>query len=279
MPKQLSEAERARYAADGFLFPIRVLETAEAARYRAQYEGSVARFGPFTGARTQKVHLLLTWVDTLVHDPRLLDSVEDLLGPNFLLWSTELFVKPAGTGKYISWHQDDTYWHLDPAIEITAWIALSDVPRESGPVRYIPGSHKVPRPQVELRPHPDNMLHSGQVACGADEARAVDAILGAGEVAFHDARMLHGSAPNRWTETRVGVAARFVPTYVRQLRGRESALLVRGHDAYGNFDPEPRPRADMDDAARAAHRAAAARRAANMSGEGYQASLDFPGRR
>lgn len=275
----LTEAQRARYATDGFLFPIRVLEPGEAARYRAHYQASEARFGPFTGALTQKAHLLLTWVDALVHEPHLLDVVEDLIGPDFLLWSAELFVKPAGTGKYISWHQDDTYWHLDPPTEVTAWIALSDVPLESGPVRYIPGSHVAPRLAIELRPHPDNMLHSGQVACGVDEARAVDAVLRAGEMALHHTSMLHCSAPNRWTEARVGVAARFVPTHVRQLRGRESALLMRGRDAYGHFDPEPRPRADMDAAARAAHREAAARRAANMGGEGYQANLDFPGRR
>ena len=34
---------------------------------------------------------------------------------------------------------------------------------------------------------------------------------------------------------------------------RVSAALVRGTDEYGHFDPEPRPAADFDAAARAAH--------------------------
>lgn len=259
------------------MFPVRVLDVPEAARYRDCYRSSQAKFGPFTGGRTQKIHLLLTWVDALVHEGRLLDAVEDIIGPDILLWSTELFDKPAGTGKYISWHQDDTYWHLDPPTEVTAWIALSDVPSESGPVRYIPGSHTAERYPIDLRPHPDNLLHSGQIAQGVDESRAVEAVLEAGEVVFHHTRALHSSAPNRWTQSRIGIAARFVPTHVRQLRGRESAMLVRGRDTFGHFDPEPRPVADMDAAAVAAQFEAASRRASNLSGNGYQATLDFPG--
>lgn len=270
----LAPSELSRYEADGFVFPVRVIERAEAERYRALYQSSDARFGPFTGALTQKVHLLLTWIDALVREQRLLDAVEDIIGPDILLWSTELFVKPARTGKFVSWHQDDTYWHLDPPTEVTAWIALSDVPPESGPVRYIPGSHTASRYPIDLRPDPDNLLHSGQVARDVDESRAVAAVLGAGEAVFHHTRTLHASAPNRWTESRIGVAARFVPTHVRQVRGRESAMLMRGHDAFGHFDPEPRPVADMDAAALDAQREAAARRASNLSGQGYQATLD-----
>jgi non-haem Fe2+, alpha-ketoglutarate-dependent halogenase len=275
--KFLSEVDRSRYETDGFLFPIRIVDSAAAQRYKVRFEESVARFGPFEGARTQKIHLLLTWVDALVHEPHLLDAVEDLLGPDFLLWSTELFAKPAATGKFISWHQDDTYWHLDPPTEVTVWIAISDVPPESGPVRYIPGSHIADRYAVDLRPEPNNLLHSGQVARDVDETKAVDAVLQAGEAVFHHTRALHSSAPNRWTQARIGIAARFLPTHVKQLRGRESALLMRGNDAYGHFDSEPRPTRDMDADALAAHGAAAARRAANMKGGDYQANLIFPG--
>ena len=277
MSKILTPDELARYGVEGFLFPVRVLDPAVASRYREQYGSSLVKFGPFKGSLTQKIHLLLTWVDALVHEKRLLDAVEDIIGPDFLLWSTELFDKPPGTDKYISWHQDDTYWHLDPPTEVTVWIALSDVPLESGPVRYIPGSHAAPRYPIDLRPNPDNLLHSGQVALGVDESRAVDAVLGAGEAVFHHTRALHSSAPNRWTESRIGIAARFVPTNVRQLKGRESAMLMRGIDAFGHFDPEPRPCADMDEAALTAQRDAAARRASNLAGNGYQATLDFPG--
>ena len=40
---------------------------------------------------------------------------------------------------------------------------------------------------------------------------------------------------------------------MRQLKVRDSATLVRGTDKFGHFDPEPRPKPDLDEAALAAH--------------------------
>ena len=50
-------------------------------------------------------------------------------------------------------------------------------------------------------------------------------------------------------DRRIGFAIRYIPTYVRQTKVRDSAMLVRGTDKYRNFDDEPRPQADMDAAA------------------------------
>jgi hypothetical protein len=90
-------------------------------------------------------------------------------------------------------------------------------------------------------------------------------------MAIHQAGTLHESAPNRSTDRRVGIAARFIPTAVRSLKSRESALLVRGSDRYGHFDHEPRPTADLDAAARAAHAAAVEKRLRNMHGDAARA--------
>ena len=49
------------------------------------------------------------------------------------------------------------------------------------------------------------------------------------------------------------LAIRYIPTDVKQLKVRDSATLVRGVDRYGNFDHEPRPKRDLDEAAIAAH--------------------------
>ena len=54
-------------------------------------------------------------------------------------------------------------------------------------------------------------------------------------------------------DRRIGFAIRYIPTYVRQTKVRDAAMLVRGTDKYGHFDPEPRPRVDLDAAALAAH--------------------------
>jgi hypothetical protein len=64
---------------------------------------------------------------------------------------------------------------------------------------------------------------------------------------------VHGSPPNRSDDRRIGYAIRYLPPRVRQLIGRDSALLVRGTDRYGNFDAERSPKADLDADAVALH--------------------------
>ena len=272
MPKSLTIDEMNRYERDGFVFPLRVLPAERARAYRARLEASEQAIGgAFVGIYTQKPHLLFTWLDELVREPAILDVVEDLIGPDLLLWSTEFFIKNPGDGRFVTWHQDDTYWHIEPTTQVTAWIALDDVPLASGPVRYLPGSHCDARLPIVNQPSPDNMLISGQIAQNVDSGRAIDAVLAAGEMAIHHTGTLHESAPNRWTDRRVGIAARFVPTSVRSLKGRESALLVRGTDRHGHFDHEARPAADLAGAARAAHAEAVEKRLRNMHGDAARA--------
>lgn len=64
---------------------------------------------------------------------------------------------------------------------------------------------------------------------------------------------MHGSEPNRSNDRRIGLANRYIPTDVAQVKVRDSATFVRGVDRYGHFDHEPRPKRDLDEAALAAH--------------------------
>ncbi len=61
-----------------------------------------------------KPHLLLRMADELVHHELILDAVEDIIGPDILLWDSTFIIKEPGDGKYVSWHQDLTYWGLEP---------------------------------------------------------------------------------------------------------------------------------------------------------------------
>ncbi|MGH8601018.1 MAG: phytanoyl-CoA dioxygenase family protein, partial [Burkholderiales bacterium] len=54
-------------------------------------------------------------------------------------------------------------------------------------------------------------------------------------------------------DRRIGMAVRYIPAHVKQLKVRDSAMLVRGVDKYHHFDPEPRPQHDLDAQALAAH--------------------------
>ena len=251
-----------RFARDGFVFPFRVLdrEAAEAARGRVlallDLHGKESELDGYLG---YKANLVFRWVDDIVHTPHLLDAVENLLGPDLLLWSCSLLIKPPRSRGRYTWHQDATYWGLEPPSAVSAWIALGDVGPENGGLRCIPGLHS--RGQL---PHvntfaDDVMLPRGQLIRDLEENEgegAVDVKLSSGEASFHHVFAPHASGPNHSGAYRIGCQSVFIPTSVRHRHGRESAMPVRGRDDYGHFEHEPRPSGDLDAAARAAHRAA-----------------------
>ena len=261
MPKVLSPRDIDAFWLDGFHFPVRVMSAGEARRYREKLEAHERKIGaPLQSNMRHKVHLLFTWANELVRHPRILDAVEDLLGPNLLCWTTNFFIKEPRDPAFVSWHQDATYWGLDPDDVVTAWLALSDVPVESGAMKFIPGSHR-----GEQLPHADtfheyNLLSRGQeIAVKVDETKAILVPLKAGEISLHHVKLAHGSEPNTTDDRRIGLAIRYIPPHVRQLKVRDSAMLVRGVDPHGHYDPEPEPAADLDAAALAAHRDAVER--------------------
>ena len=255
MPKSLSDAEMAHYRRDGFHFPVKVLSAEEARSYRDRLElHERALGGPLSGNMRHKVHLLFTWANELARHPAILDCVEDVIGPDILCWSTTFFTKEAHSTSFVSWHQDATYWGLSTDDVITAWVAFADAPVESGAMKFWPGSHL--RKQLEHRDTfaSDNLLSRGQeIAVDVPAGEGVDVPLKAGEMSLHHVLLAHGSGPNTTGDRRIGLAIRYIPPHVRQLKVRDSAMLVRGHDRYDNFDPEPEPRVDLDAAAVAAH--------------------------
>jgi len=261
--KRLSPTALGRYQRDGLYFPVPVLTPAEALACRRKLEAvEAAHGGRLSGELRHKPHLLLRWLADLVKHPRILDAVEDVLGPNLLVWSTSFFIKEARDPAYVSWHQDATYWGLSSPDVVTAWLAFTDATVENGAMRMVPGSHGE---QLAHRDTfaPNNLLSRGQeIAVEVEEARGVHILLRAGEMSLHHVRMIHGSPANRSGDRRVGFAIRYIPTYVKQIAGEgDSALLVRGVDDYHHFVPERPPAADLAPEARAHHAEVLARSA------------------
>lgn len=265
MTKLLSETELARYRRDGFCFPIDVLTADEATGLRARLEAFEAREGkPLAGSMRHKAHLLFTWLNELVHHPRILDAVEDVLGPDLLCWSSTFFIKEAQDPGFVSWHQDATYWGLSSPDVITAWVALSPATIESGAMRMVPRSHEKQHAHRETWTK-ENLLSRGQeVMVDIDAGGAVDILLQPGQASLHHVLIVHGSEPNHSTDRRIGFAIRYIPTHLHQTVAgpRDSATLVRGDDRYRHFDHEPAPDSDLSERAWAAHRDAAERSAA-----------------
>ncbi len=239
----------------GYYAPIPALTEDEAIDLRRRLEAFEATNSGLSGSLRNKPHLLFTWLDELVRHPGVLNAVEQVIGPNILVWGSSFFIKEPHNPSFVSWHQDSTYWGLEPPDIVTAWVALSESTHENGAMRVIPGSHK-----LDQAPHRDtfaanNLLSRGQeIIVEVNETEAVELPLKPGEMSLHHVRLIHGSEPNPSAKRRIGFAIRYVPTYVRQAAGtRDSATLVRGVDTYGHFEPEQRPEFDMAPAAQAHH--------------------------
>jgi hypothetical protein len=255
----LSAEQIGRYREDGFLCPVPVMSAAEAAGLRRRLEAVEARQGgKLEAAQRSRAFLLFKWLDDLIRDPRVLDPVEQLIGPDILCWSTIFWIKDAGSKSFVSWHQDNTYWGLSSRNVVTAWFAISDASVEAGCMRVLPGSHLGQALPHEDTFHEDNMLTRGQAIRGIDESRAVAMPLGAGEMSLHNYCLAHGSGPNLTADRRIGVSMHFMPPATKQVVGSwDCAALVRGRDAHGNFEPTPVPATDFDPAAVAFHARAA----------------------
>ncbi len=275
MGKILSEAEADAYRRDGYFFPVTALSKDEARRYRARLEDAeAAAGGALPGPFRHKPHLVYTWAQELIRHPRILDAVEDVIGPDILAWESVFFTKEPKTPDFISWHQDVTYWGLDQDGEVvTAWLALSPSTPESGCMRVVPGTHL-----REVVPHADtfaerNMLSRGQeIAVEVDEAHAVDLVLAPGQMSLHHVKIFHGLHQNRAADRRIGFATRYLPPHIHQEIGTDAATLVRGEDRFGHFELEPAPAYDLAPEAIACHQRVRERRLAILMRDAAQSS-------
>ncbi len=255
MAKILSDAELAQWRRCGAVWPLDLLTAAEADALRARYQALDESTEGGAQARYRiKAHLPFPWLWAVIRRPRLIDAIEDLLGPDFVCWGSSFFAKRAHDPSFISWHQDSTYYGLEPPESVTAWIAFTDATSEAGCMKIVAGSHLGPEilPHDEIA-HPDNMLVRGQTVRGVDESLAVEMPLAAGQMSIHHNKTIHSSEPNRAGWPRIGFAVHFAATRVRQVQfDGATAILLRGADPEGNWLADPEPAADFDPACLAA---------------------------
>jgi ectoine hydroxylase-related dioxygenase (phytanoyl-CoA dioxygenase family) len=244
MAKFLSPEQAEQYSVEGYLSNVRVLSSDERAAFRERSDELEELMGGKPKAlRLTQMHLSFRWAYELAAHPRVLDAVEDLIGPDILIWATSIFAKQSRDPAFVSWHQDSTYWGLSSTNIASAWVALAPSTPENGCMRVVPGSHK-----RGLFPHietyaADNMLSRGQeVQIDLTGKQVVNVVLQAGEMSLHHVWLVHGSNPNISGQKRVGFVIRYISPDVRQLGEKPKAILVRGHDCYGHYhlvDPPP----------------------------------------
>jgi len=241
---------------DGYVFPIDAIAVDEVAVLRSKLEVVEARQGGHLLAEQRsKGHLLFKWLDDLIRDPRILDPVEQLIGPDILCWNTLFWIKEAGSKSFVSWHQDTRYWGLSNDKVVTAWLALSPASIDSGCMRVMPGTHRGEVLTHQDRYDENNMLTRGQeISDPLNEDNAVHMSLETGQLSIHNYRLAHASGANNSADRRIGVSMHYMPPDTQQIVGDwDSAALVRGTDSYGHFEPTPIPSQDFDPVAVAFH--------------------------
>ena len=247
MANVLTNAQIRAAREDGFVSGVPVLTKDAADRYLDQFDAYQRTEGIAATHHTQvKTHLLFTWMMEMGRTPRLLDAVEDLIGPDIMMMVSRMWVKNARDGTFTTWHQDSAYFDYDPPEVWSAWIALTDSRAEHGCLRYGRGTHLGPSlPHIETEDD-KNLLSRGQYIPDFDESAMALAEMNAGEVTLHHFRCAHSSLPNQTDQRRIGVLFVYCPPHVRPTLGRYAGTCVRGSDSSGNWDPEPPVVRDLD---------------------------------
>jgi non-heme Fe2+,alpha-ketoglutarate-dependent halogenase len=138
----LSDEQISHYRTFGYVSPIDVMSSNEAAAVRVSLEAGEKRYPEqLDGDNRNNAHYAFSFLWDLTQDPRILVPVADLVGEIERLWCTALVIKePMGTA-FVGWHQDATYMGLDGTNMVTPWLALTDSNAHNGCVAVLPGSH------------------------------------------------------------------------------------------------------------------------------------------
>jgi SAM-dependent methyltransferase len=237
--KALTDAQLNGYRSAGYVFPIPALSAAEVMYFRACLEDFLRRRGwPLNPRWRHKPHLHLRWVNDLGRHPKVLDAVEDLLGPDLMLLNSWFFIKPAHDTSEIPWHRDSLYGLAGDDEGITAWIALTDSTSANGCVRFAAATHRDP---LQRR----NRFLRGESVPDSFEVPATQALVPAGQMSLHHVRVAHCSGPNATAEMRAAIALRYLAGRSTPRRRGEQATPVRGRHT-PEFEVEPQPRFDDD---------------------------------
>lgn len=239
---------KADYERDGYVSGIELISEAQAQQHRKRMESAEQEFSNMH--YKSKAHTLLTSPLELATMPSTLDIVEQMIGPDILLYNVTYIIKEANTPSHVSWHQDLTFWGLSHDDQVSMWLALSPATSESGCMRMIPGSHKGGVHEHITMDDETNVLLQSQTIEGIDETQSVICPLKSGEASFHHGWTLHASMPNNSNDRRIGLNIQYLASHVRQTKhNMDTAMLIRGKDKHNNFGTDLPATRDLDPAA------------------------------
>ena len=181
----------------------------------------------------------------LVHDPfihhlldseKLLDVIESIIGPDIALFGAHYIAKKPHDGKPVGWHQDGSYWPLEPMEVASVWLAGTDSTTENACMRVIPGTQnkKMVKPSEMINLDTEEyVLDLAIDPKQIDDSDAVDIELRAGDISIHNPSIVHGSNSNDSDRWRIGLTLRYIPTSTYVNRDGWDCILLRGNPKRG----------------------------------------------
>lgn len=241
----LTDKQLADYEELGFVHSIPILSEKEVRHYAAEVEQTCAALGNRV-SRLDAAHPFFRWAWDLSTHPRLLNCMEQLLGPNILLKSTRLFYKYGGSASFVGWHQDGVTEKLKDAHVPAIWLGLTASTVENGCLRVVPRSHR-----LGLVPHADLAETDNLTAQGATAQAEIDTprdiVMRPGEMILLHPLVLHASNPNQSAGPRIGFSATYSTPALRS--SRTAIAWVRGDGPRDCFEVINKPPlASLEDA-------------------------------
>ena len=248
-PAALSPAQVAAFNRDGYLKGIRIFDDAEIAEHRVFFDEQLRKVmatgqGSFS---LSSAHLKFGKVYDLMHHPRIIACVEELIGPELIGLASHYFCKMPQDGTTISWHQDASYWPLTPSKTVTVWLAIDDADVDNGCMRFIAGSHLHGQLEFRQSDASENNVLNQTVDEVERYGTTVDVELKAGQISIHSDLLLHSSHYNESDRRRCGLTLRYCTPDVRAIPGydwEKEGVLISGADPDGHWGNPPRPERD-----------------------------------
>lgn len=248
------QEERSFYEDQGYLVYPKMLEESEVATLRSALDEVLAEAKDLAEstekfAITQGVdggHHVRRIFDPIAHHrafmdiafhPKILDAVENLIGPNIQLHHSKLNLKPPSSPEArFEWHQDYPFFPHTNYDLVAVLVHIDEATEENGALRVIPGSHKDgPRAHqfAQDGAFSSKLKHDGVVS---DPSRWLSLACPAGGVEMHHCNMLHSSAANLGSRPRSALTFQYRAADAVALGGRMSGprfgMTVRGENPH-----------------------------------------------
>lgn len=166
----------------------------------------------------------------LLHE-RVVDVLEELIGPDVMAMQSMLFLKPPGYPGQ-AYHQDSYYIKTRPDTLCGSWIAIEDCDEENGCMGFIPGSNLYPISQeVALPDNTDDFNERLTELAGVDDDQETMATVRAGDVIFFHGHLIHRSRQNRTSDRfRRAYVCHYANarSYTEWGGGNQNHILARG---------------------------------------------------